>query len=1297
MEGLRPPTELSFLGNVAENWRRFKQRLQVFMTACEPLQGSEKGPKPPGRSEAQKVALLLHVAGEEAQEVYETFNLPDDVTFETVIQKFEKYCIPKKNETYERYKFRMRMQEEGETFEAFYRDLSIKVKSCEFATLADSMLRDQVVYGTSDKKLRQRLLRQSDLTLDKAVDMCRASEVERLRTSAWEAKEQEIDQVQMRRGQTRANRTDQFAGHRCGRCNFIHRSGTCPAFGKTCRRCHKANHFASCCRAVVNKVDNVLGHEQDYMEDEFTILEIGSCKSKGPDWMISAQVAGRHITFKVDTGAQANLLPLSWVRRNAPKAKITHTDAKLRSYSGGVIAHCGVTTLEMICHDSTKTVRFFIVKKARTPILGLLASEQFGLIRRVANVSLEAEIARTGVKEFSGAFQGLGCVSRSYKMELQPGTVPVVQPARRIPHALRRPVQEELERLVKAGILKKADGPTDWVSPIVIARKKSGQLRLCLDPRSINKYLKREHYQLPKREDIQAELAGARFFSTLDANSGFHQIPLDESTAKICTMGTPFGRYHYLRLPFGIASAPEVFQKTMTDIFEGLAGVRVYIDDILVWGRTRKEHDERLRSVLKRAEQQHLTFNLGKCKFAKEEVEYLGDVISSNGIRPSSRLIESVLRFPPPRDKKDLHRFLGLINYFGKYIPDLASKTQLLRTLLRDEYIFEWSAAAEQEWSCLKVTLTSAPLLAIFDITKPTKVATDASKGALGAALFQRHEDCWRPVAYASRVLSQSETRYSQIEKETLGIVFGLERFHDFTYGRSIMVETDHRPLLAISKKAIGDMPPRLQRFFLRLMQYDFHLQFVPGKSLVVPDTLSRIYEVDCGPTETTSADTEIHAIAIRQSLVSEATALRIRRETERDPTLQAVIDQLQHHQPVLGEFKAVEGELTVIDGLLFKATKVVIPRSMRTEILERIHDGHLGINKCLSRARQLVFWPGITGDITTFIKRCSVCRELSYQQAEEPLLMRETPSRPWQRIGVDLFYYAGTSFLVAYDAYSNYPEVEQLSDTSAHSVIEKMKSMFARHGIPLELCSDNGPQFHSREFAQFARRYDFTHTTSSPRFPSSNGLAEKGVQVVKRILKKSRRNREDFWLGLLAYRATPVEDGRCPSELLMGRRLRSRIPDFTQDVPPPVWKRQQRNRGRTALQGLQEGDMVRVRDTKGWMGKAKVKSSVAPRSYRVVTEKQQVLRRNRRHLLKTSETCEPNEQGPDWDEDSEGEDTDVSASPPTRQLSSPPPEQASFAAPVEPAGQELPSQRPVRQRRPPARLRYDENFHQQS
>lgn len=534
--------------------------------------------------------------------------------------------------------------------------------------------------------------------------------------------------------------------------------------------------------------------------------------------------------------------------------------------------------------------------------------------------------------------------------------------------------------------------------------------------------------------------------------------------------------------------------------------------------------------------------------------------------------------------------------------------------------------------------------------------------------------------------MTDAEQRYSQIEKETMGITFGCEKFHHFVYGRKITIETDHRPLLAIASKGIGDMPPRLQRFFLRLLMYDYTLQFVPGKLLLLADMLSRSSPVTTKDTAGSTEDVEVHAVSVVSDLVSKKTLDRLAEATAKDADLQSVICYMNGKGDIDGMLKPFVSELSLVQGIVLKGSKVVVPKSMRPEMLQRIHEGHLGINKCKSRARRLVFWPGLNSDIETLLQGCSVCRKYTYKQQSEPLILRPAPNHAWYRVGVDLFQHGGSSYLCVFDAHSNFPEVEKLTDTTACSVIAKLSSIFARYGIPLEVCSDNGPQFSSHEFAVFAPRYDFKHVTSSPEFPRSNGLAEKGVQIVKRILKKTEEAHEDFWLGLLGYRSAPLEDGRSPGELLQGRRLRSRIPDFSHQPSRRVFKHRQLDTRGKNLPDLKKGEAVRVRD-RAWTRRARVLGSAAPRSYRVVTEDNKLLRRNRQHLLATREPLQ--QETAESDDSDSGDSTEelraTPASLPTR-----PPTPGLQDHPLTPV-----PRRSTRHTRQPERLQYDSNFNQ--
>ena len=300
------------------------------------------------------------------------------------------------------------------------------------------------------------------------------------------------------------------------------------------------------------------------------------------------------------------------------------------------------------------------------------------------------------------------------------------------------------------------DQPTDWVNSLVVIEKpKTKKLRICLDPRPLNAAICREHFQLPTIEDITTRLTGARIFSKLDANHGYWQIPLSNSSQLLTTFNSPFGRYCFKRMPFGIKSAQEVFQKKMNQLLEDLPGVETDIDDILVWGTNQEEHDEILEAG---CEQINLTLNKEKCQFRVPEVTYIGHILNDKGIQPDPEKVRAIQDMPPPVDKKGVERLLGTINYLAKFIPNMSTVTHPMRTLLKSDVTFAWEEPQRKSFSEIKQILSAAPVLTYFDVTKPVTITCDASQTGLGALLLQDN----KPIAHASRALTDPETRYAQ-------------------------------------------------------------------------------------------------------------------------------------------------------------------------------------------------------------------------------------------------------------------------------------------------------------------------------------------------------------------------------------------------------------------------------------------------------------------------------------------------------------------------------------------------------
>ncbi|XP_077528612.1 uncharacterized protein LOC144141006 [Haemaphysalis longicornis] len=493
MELLKAPPPLQLTGNLSEQWKRFKQKFDLFLVATTT--------KEQPRSEAAKATLLLSVAGDDALDVFNTFTFEAQECKEdyaTVLASSSPTVPRLSNEVHERYVFRSRRQADGEPFEKFVRDLKKQAGQCNFGDQRDSMIRDQIVFGTNNPKLREKMLREQQLTLGKGEEFCKVAESVTQRNEVWGATHSNIDTIAgpayVPKGK---NARDSNTQYRCKKCDRHHRPRQCPAYGKKCNVCHLLHHFAVCCPGTSIIADV----SKDDFDDNFAILEVGARKGGSKDWMVEAEVAGKKVSLKVDTGSQASLLPFSVYRKLRAAEQLTATSSVLRAYNGGVIAHFGAMSQKVTIGNASTTVRFFVVKNGRQAILGLDASESLGLFQRtVASIGASEYVP---VKNFKHLFQVLGCLKQPYSIVLQPTAVPVVQPARRGPLSLREPLQDELHRLERENIIVKENEPTDWVSPLVTVKKKDGRIRICMDPRKIKEHIKREHYQLPRREDME--------------------------------------------------------------------------------------------------------------------------------------------------------------------------------------------------------------------------------------------------------------------------------------------------------------------------------------------------------------------------------------------------------------------------------------------------------------------------------------------------------------------------------------------------------------------------------------------------------------------------------------------------------------------------------------------------------------------------------------------------------------------------------------------------------------------------
>ena len=310
---------------------------------------------------------------------------------------------------------------------------------------------------------------------------------------------------------------------------------------------------------------------------------------------------------------------------------------------------------------------------------------------------------------------------------IDPTATPVVNAPRKVPVALRKRVKKALSDMENDGVIRKVDEPTDWVNSMVIVEKPNKKLRICLDPRNLNTAIKREHFQLPTIAEITSRMSGAKIFSKLDGNNSYWQLKLDPESQLLTTFNTSYGRYCYLRTPFEIKSAQEVYQKRISQLFEDIEGVETDID-ILIWGRSKEEHDQRLKMALKRCEDIGLTLNKDKCVIGTSSVTYIGHILTADGVKPDESKVKAILEMPAPTDKKGVMRLLGTVNYLAKFVPDMSQITEPIRALLKQDVEFEWNSAQEAAFTKIKKILTSDPILKYFDVNKEVTISCDASQ-----------------------------------------------------------------------------------------------------------------------------------------------------------------------------------------------------------------------------------------------------------------------------------------------------------------------------------------------------------------------------------------------------------------------------------------------------------------------------------------------------------------------------------------------------------------------------------------
>lgn len=612
--------------------------------------------------------------------------------------------------------------------------------------------------------------------------------------------------------------------------------------------------------------------------------------------------------------------------------------------------------------------------------------------------------------------------------------------------------------------------------------------------------------------------------------------------------------------------------------------------------------------------------NWNKCKFRVTEFDFVGYRISPQGIQPSATKLELILKFRRPVNESEVRSFLGLANYMGKFIPDLATLDEPLRRLTQKNIKFEWGEKEEEAFEEIKNRLSSTNALGFYKPEDETSVVADASPYALGAVLIQTDKfGESRVICYASKSLTDTERRYCQTEKEALALVWAVERFQTYLIGREFKLLTDCKALTFLFSHTSRPCA-RVERWVLRLQGFRYTVIFISGKENLA-DVFSRL------STEVATPFDEAEEFTINEIVAATVTAIALKWDqiveaSRLDQEIQHVAECLE-----LGTvdalplaYRTIHTELCLVNNVLLRVDRIIVPQSLRGRVLELAHEGHPGVRIMKGHLRACVWWPKIDQNVEDFVKNCRGCSLVAAPNPPEPMIRKELPSQPWEQIAIDFLgpLPEGENLLVCVDYYSRYVEVVEMTDTSTKATIDELLTIFSRFGIPLSLRADNGPQFSSDEFKTFCDNHGIELVSTIPYWPQMNGEVERQNRSILKRLKIAQELGKDWRTELRQYllmyhAANHTTTGKPPSELMFGRRIRTKLPSVPtaaiedgevrdrDRVEKEKGREYADNKRRAKPSNIQEGDQVLVKQTKK---KNKLSTDFSPEQFEVVQKK---------------------------------------------------------------------------------------------
>lgn len=729
--------------------------------------------------------------------------------------------------------------------------------------------------------------------------------------------------------------------------------------------------------------------------------------------------------------------------------------------------------------------------------------------------------------------------------------VPVRGRAYRVPVKCQAELEKHINSLIQSERIVESNTP--WTSPIVLVKKKNGSLRVCLDFRKLNEVTIPDNYPLPRIDAIIEKVGGSRYFSVLDMANGYLQLRLDAESSYKCGFITENKVYAYTHLPFGLKSAASYFQRALRQVLDGLEDVMVYIDDVLIYSKTFEDHIRTLEMVLERFRKFNLKASPNKCEFFKESIVFLGHEISRDNYSPNRVNVETIRSMPTPTNVNEVRRFVGMSGFFRKFIPNFSERAEPLTRLTKKNQKFVWAEEQQNAVDELSEALTNKPILTFPDYDKPFHIFTDASAVAQGAALMQtvgEDEKDFAAIAFISRTLADTETRWPAVHTELGAIIFALRQFRPYVCMSKIILHSDHKPLRYIlAKSKIND---QIGRWLVELQQYDISIVHIDGKKNMVAGCLSRAKDeiaplsgiemediIDfpvCMPIRKKKRASVVFVLQANKNL-----RLDLVEEQDKDPILRAIKKFLVEPKAsidcvpkswcdVLEHVEISEkGALSVAYHNSFP--KTVIPEHLRRFMFEAFHSsklqgGHHNWKKTFRKASVRYFWPDMKSDILRWCMECIPCQQRSkpHPSTREPQQIVVT-SKLFEKVGVDLCgplrstagghkYYMN---LICW--FSKFVVSVPLTDASTDTVVRAiLTEVVLKFGTPSELVSDRASTFTSEAFRQFCKLVSIQQHLAIPYHSKGNGATERTFRTFHNMTSKYVNAAHSDWDILLPY-----------------------------------------------------------------------------------------------------------------------------------------------------------------------------------